>query len=242
MSTVVELGTVNNFSWNSIGTIQIEVFIGFSLFIFVLLCRVKPAKCNDDIVTFTSTELMERWWDVYVEAIIGVSTFIFVLLSFIKPAKCNDDIVAEKMEGNWENSELYVIGENMYLKERKYKDFYLNVFWSRFVINLCSFEVQPKVFWPKFDKKYIPIIIRWSWLLRPQFEDLILWIENSYPSSLIIVWSPCPINFHDLIRVPRFWASCAFVAVCIRLEASLSWIRGRLLTPPPPPPPRGTTA
>ena len=57
-----------------------------------------------------------------IEAIIGVSTFIFVLLSLIKPAKCNDDIVAEKMEGNRENSELYVIGENMYLKERKYKN------------------------------------------------------------------------------------------------------------------------
>ena len=94
-----------------------------------------------------------------IEAIIGVSTFIFVLLSLIKPAKCNDDIVAEKMEGNRENSELYVIGENMYLKERKYKDFYLNVFRSRFVINLCSFEVQPKVFRPKFDKKFIKSLL-----------------------------------------------------------------------------------
>ena len=64
------------------------------------------------------------------EVFIGVATFIFVFLSLVKLAKCNDDIVAEKMEGNRENSELYVIGENMYLKERKYKDFYLNVFRS----------------------------------------------------------------------------------------------------------------
>ena len=84
-------------------------------------------------------------------------------------------------------------------KNAKYKC----LFRSRFVINLCSFEVEPKVFRPKFDKKFIPIVIRWSWLLWSQFEDLILWIENCYPSSLILVWSPCPINFHDLIRVPR---------------------------------------
>ena len=54
------------------------------------------------------------------EVFIGVATFIFVFLSLVKLAKCNDDIVAEKMEGNRENSELYAIGENMYVKERKY--------------------------------------------------------------------------------------------------------------------------
>ena len=44
-----------------------------------------------------------------------------VPLSCAKPADCSDDIVAQKMEGKTEQSELYVIGENLYPKERKYK-------------------------------------------------------------------------------------------------------------------------
>ena len=46
-------------------------------------------------------------------------------------------------------------------KNTNYRAKYKCLFRSRFVINLCSFEVQPKLFRrPNFDKKYIPNKVR----------------------------------------------------------------------------------
>ena len=44
------------------------------------------------------------------------------LIACLKIVHCNEDIYAKKIEGTRENSILYVIGDNMYSKERFHQD------------------------------------------------------------------------------------------------------------------------
>ena len=44
------------------------------------------------------------------------------LIACLKIVHCNEDIYAKKIEGTRENSILYVIGDNLYSKERIHKD------------------------------------------------------------------------------------------------------------------------